>query len=296
MTSVRLAIDAYRRLRAGEPEVILRNRFFEANPTNLNEKVALVIRPALKYRTAVGNGPIRRVYYSSGTFANDAFVVSGTDLYRIKKNFDANANALPDTVTHIGGLIDDDGGLNKEPDVVARHDTGVGDYFFIADGHTLQYTNGVANLIAIPTPDGIGIASLDIINSYIICVQSGSQRCYWINPGELTIDPLNFFEAERAPDHLLQVRTATDQFWLLGQQTTEVWRMTGNAVAPFQRIEGRLFENGIWGGTAVKIKDDVVVVGNDGRVWRVSGGPQPVSNPGIAEMIRNAIKKQGLEL
>jgi hypothetical protein len=125
---------------------------------------------------------------------------------------------------------------------------------------------------------------------------SGSQRCYWINPGELTIDPLNFFEAERAPDHLLQVRTATDQFWLLGQQTTEVWRMTGNAVAPFQRIEGRLFENGIWGGTAVKIKDDVVVVGNDGRVYRVGGGPQVVSNPGIAEMIRNAIKKQGLEL
>lgn len=294
MTAVRLAIDAYKRLRAGEPEIILRNRFFEANPTNLVEKVGLIIRPALRYRTTVGDGPIRRVYYSSGTFNNDAFVVSGPDLYRVAKHYDAEQNPLPDTVTAIAGSVDDDGGLNKEPDTVARQDVGIGDFLFVADGHTLQYTDGVAALTAIPTPDDVGITSLDIINSYIICVVSDSQRCYWINPGEFTIDPLNFFEAERAPDHLLQVRTATDQFWLLGQKTTEVWRMTGNSAAPFQRIEGRLFENGIWGGTAVQIKGDVVVVGNDGRVYRVAGGPQVVSNPGIAEMIRNAIKKQGL--
>lgn len=294
MTSVRLAIDAYKRLRAGEPEIILRNRFFEANPTNLVEKVALIIRPALRFRTAIGDGPIRKVYYSSGTFANDAFAVSGTELYRVKKHYDAEQNPLADTLTHIAGAIDDDDGLNKEPDLVARSDTGIGDKLFIADGHTLQWTDGAAALAVIATPDDVGITSLDIINGYIICVVADSQRCYWINPGEIIIDPLNFFEAERAPDHLLQVRTATDQFWLMGQRTTEVWRMTGNAAAPFQRIDGRLFENGIWGGTAVLIKDDVVVVGNDGRVWRVSGAPQAVSNPGIAEMIRNAIKRQGL--
>lgn len=294
MTSVRLAIDAYRRLRAGEPEIILRNRFFEANPTNLEEKVALIIRPALRKRTIVGSGPIRRIYYSSGTFVNDAFVSSGQGLYRLKKKYDLVGRPIDDVVTHIAGYIDDDNGLNPAPDMVARHDVGVGDYLFVADGHNIMQTNGVGPLTVIPTPDDVGIVSLDIINGYVICVVADSQRCYWINPGELIIDPLNFFEAERAPDHLLQVRTATDLFWLLGQQTTEVWRMTGNAIAPFQRIEGRLFENGIWGGTAVKIKDDVVVVGNDGRVYRVGGGPQVVSNPGIAETIRNAIKKQGL--
>jgi hypothetical protein len=69
----------------------------------------------------------------------------------------------------------------------------------------------------------------------------------------------------------------------------------GNSLAPFQRTEGRLFDRGIWGGTAVKIKDSVVVVGNDGMVYDVQGGPQPISNPGIAEMIRDAIKSQGLE-
>jgi hypothetical protein len=115
----------------------------------------------------------------------------------------------------------------------------VGDYLFVADGLHFNTQTALARSRSYPTPDDVGIVSLDIINGYIICVVSNSQRCYWINPGELVIDPLNFFEAERAPDHLLQVRTATDQFWLLGQKTTEVWRMTGNGIAPFQRIEGR---------------------------------------------------------
>lgn len=284
MTAVRLAIDAYRRLRGGEPEIILENRFFEANPTNLREKVALLVRPALRYRTEVGSGPVRQTAYNSGCFQNDLFVVSANDLLRVHKS---NVG-LPDTVTPIAGFVD---GLTAEsvPEICIRPDA-----VFIADGLTLQYTNGVAALVQIATPDDVAVVSLDIINGYIIVVVADSQRCYWINPGEFIIDPLNFFEAERSPDWLYQVRTVGDQFWLLGAATTEVWRHTGNALAPFQRIEGRLFDNGVWGGTAVKIKQDVVVVGNDGHVYRVGGAPEPVSNPGIAEMIRDAMKKQGL--
>lgn len=288
MTAVRLAIDAYKRLRAKEPEIILENRFFEANPVNPLEKVALITRPALRYRTVVGDGPIRQAFYQSGCFSDDLFVVSGDEFFRVKRNV-SSLGVLPDTVTQIAGAI---GGneINSTPEICIRVDR-----VFIADGYDLLQTDGVAALAPIVTPDDMPPVSLDYINGYIIVVMAESQRCYWINPGEIVIDPLNFFEAERLPDHLLQVRTVGDQFWLMGQKTTEVWRHTGNALAPFQRIEGRLFDRGIWGGTAVKIKDDVMVVGNDGMVYRVSGGPKPVSNPGIAEMIRDAIKAQGLE-
>lgn len=288
MTAVRLAIDAYRRFRAGEPEIILENRFFEVNPVNLLEKVALIWRPALRHRTVVGEGPIRRTFYQPGCFTNDLFVVSGPELFKLHKNFSGGV-LLADTVTQIAGLVDgnDSGSI---PDICIRSD-----YVFIADGYTLQYTNAVAALAAIVMPDDVSPVSLDYINGYIIVVIANSQRCYWINPGEIVVDPLNFFEAERLPDWLLQVRTVGDQFWLLGQKTTEVWRHTGNALAPFQRIEGRLFDRGVWGGTAVKIKDDVLVVGNDGMVYRVGGGPKQVSNPGIAEMIRDAISEQGLQ-
>jgi hypothetical protein len=289
MTAVRLGIDAYRRFRAGEPEIVLENRYFEKNPTNLVEQVALIVRPALRYRTLMGEGPIRQVAYQSGCFGNDLFVVSGEELFRVKRNVGIGGESLADTVTLIPGAI---GGLEFEitPEFAIRSDR-----VFVADGYDLLQTDGVAALAPIVTPDDIPPISMDYINHYIIVVMSDSQRCYWINPGEITIDPLNFFEAERLPDYILQVRTVGDQFWLLGQKTTEVWRHTGNSLAPFQRTEGRLFDRGIWGGTAVKIKDSVVVVGNDGMVYDVQGGPQPISNPGIAEMIRDAIKSQGLE-
>lgn len=288
MTAVRLAVDAYRRFRAGEPEIILENRFFEKNPINLVEQVALIIRPALRFRTAVGEGPVRQVFYEDGCYTNDAYVVSADEFFRVHKTYTLLGAPAADVVTQIPGLV---GGLelNITPEIVIRPD-----HVFIADGYDLLQTDGASALAPIVTPDDMAPVSMDIIDSYIIVVMGSSQRCYWINPGEITIDPLNFFEAERLPDWLYQVRTIGDQFWLLGQKTTEVWRHTGNALAPFQRIEGRLFDNGVWGGTAVKIKDDVVVVGNDGRVYKVSGGPQPVGNPGIAEVIRDAMNIEGL--
>lgn len=283
MTQVPLSIDAYYRLRAGEPEIVLFNRFFEKNPTNLKEQVALIVRPAHRYRTECGTGPIRQVAWEAGCFENDLFVVSGEELYRLHKEFDILGNPLADTITQITGLVDGNS-LGLTPEFAFRTD-----YVFIADQYDLQYTNGVAALAAIAMPDSVPPVSLDIINSYIIVVRANSQRCYWINPGEIVVDPLNFFEAERSPDWLHQVRTVGDQFWLMGEKTTEVWRHTGNALAPFQRIEGRLFDQGVWGGTAVRIKDSVLVVGADGTVHRVTGGPTPVSNPGITELVRDAI-------
>jgi hypothetical protein len=213
--------------------------------------------------------------------------VSGPEFYRLHRNF-TGGFLLADTVTQIPGLVDGTD-IGSVPDIACRTDA-----VFVADGFTLQYSDGAAALAQILLPDDVSPVSLDYINAFIIVVISDSQRCYWINPGELTVDPLNFFEAERLPDHLLQVRTVGDQFWLLGQKTNEVWRMTGNAAAPFQRIEGRLFDLGIWGGTAVRVGDDVVVVGTDGKVYRIGGTPKEISNPGIAEMIRDSIYTQGL--
>jgi hypothetical protein len=283
VTQVRLAIDAYKRTRAGEPEIILKNGFFERNPINLVEQVAIIRRPAHRHRTVVGDGPIRRMSYQAGKFDDDAFVVSGTELYRVHRTTGGGSVTLPDTPTHIAGTVDDS--TKVAPDISFRADA-----VFISDGVALQYTDGAAALAAVALPDSVAPSSIDYINGFIIIVISGTQRCYWINPGEFTVDSLNFFEAERSPDNLLQVRTVGDNFWLLGQTTTEVWRMTGDAAAPFQRIEGRLFDNGVWGGTAVRMKTgEVVVVGNDGTVYRIAGAPKVVSNPGISEMIRDAM-------
>jgi len=115
---------------------------------------------------------------------------------------------------------------------------------------------------------------------------------YWIEPGDLTIDPLNFATAERSPDPVWEVVVVGDQFWLPGASTNEIWYPSGDALAPFLRQQGRLFDTGVWEGTILRVKDEVMAVGSDGTVYRIGAGPQPVSTPGIAQRIREAINRQ----
>jgi hypothetical protein len=132
--------------------------------------------------------------------------------------------------------------------------------------------------------------SLDVFNGYVLCVQNNSDRFYWIQPGALTIDPLDFATAEKLPDRVWQVRTVGDEFWLLGEEVIEVWRATGDGDAPFQRIDSRRYDFGIFGGTAVRMKDtSVCVVADDGTVYRIAGVPEPISTTSVAERTTNAI-------
>jgi hypothetical protein len=132
--------------------------------------------------------------------------------------------------------------------------------------------------------------SLDVFNGYVMCVQDDSDRFYWIEPGEIVIDPLNFATAERLPDAVNQVRAIGDEFWLFGEKSIEPWRATGDGEAPFQRIEGRRFDHGVFDGTAVQMKGQAVIcVSDEGTVYRIAGTEAPISDPSIAERTRNAI-------
>lgn len=274
--SVPLGKFSWLRDRADEPYITLINRFYENNPTNTDEQVALIERPALVNYLEAGQGPGRRLYRQPGFSTGDLFHVSGNELY--KHHMNANRSV---TTTQISGFIDG----TQAPDMAATRN-----YLWIADGYTLQYTNGTAALTSVPTPDLIPMVSLDVFNEYVLCVQNNSDRFYWIEPGATTIDPLNFATAERFPDKIHQVRVVGDEFWLLGEKSIEVWRATGNGDAPFQRIDGRAFNFGIWSGTAVRLKDTSInCVADDGTVFNIAGVPTPISDPSIAERTRDAI-------
>lgn len=283
--SIPLGKNSWVRNRADESEFALVNRFFEQNPANTEEQVALLERPALVEFLEAGDGPGRRLFRQPGFASGALFHVSGPELFK----HSMNPATRVVTTSQITGLVDGDGA----PDICAT-DT----YLWVADGVSLQYTNGTAALAAIVVPDDIPIVSIDVFNGYVLCVQSDSDRFYWIQPGAITIDGLDFATAERFPDKVLQVRVVGDEFWLLGEKSIEVWRATGDGDAPFQRIEGRAFNFGIFGGTGVRMKDtSVVVVADDGTVFNVAGIPVPISNPSVAERTRNAIftaKENGL--
>jgi hypothetical protein len=162
----------------------------------------------------------------------------------------------------------------------------------LVDGGTPQTT-------IVPTPDDVGVISVGYIGSFVIVVPAQGQgingRFYWIEPGETTIDPLNFATAERAPDPVYEVVVFGDNFWLPGQSTTEVWYMTGNADAPVARQQGITFDRGTWAGTALQVKDSMMIVDSDGAVFQIAGGLQRISDPSIEERIRTAIQYQAAQ-
>jgi len=159
---------------------------------------------------------------------------------------------------------------------------------------------GEAQLSQILLPDDSGAISLAHINSYVIVVPVQSDafgtmgRFYWIEPGETVVNPLNFATAERSPDGIHQVITFSDMFWLFGENTTEPWVTTGNPAAPMTRFQGILFDRGSWEGTAVKVKDKMVVVDEEGGVFVQANGQRRVSTPDIEERIRGAIQRESL--
>jgi hypothetical protein len=171
-------------------------------------------------------------------------------------------------------------------------------------GANLAWTGGGAlaggvggSVTVVATPDDVGIFDVVTIASYVICipvqVDEFIGRFYWIEPGEITIDPLDFATAESYPDRVMGVRRFGDQFWLPGERSTEVWYATGDPSAPMQRLQGVVFDRGTWEGTAVAIKETLIVVDGDGGVFAIRGGaPQRVSTPGIEEQIRKAIAVQ----
>lgn len=155
---------------------------------------------------------------------------------------------------------------------------------------------GDPQLRQVAMPDDVGAISLDVLNSYVTVVpvqgRGVNGQFWWIEPGETTVDPLNFATAERSPDAINQVVVFSDRAWMVGQKTTEPWVTTGNLDAPFQRFSGILYDRGGWEGTALRVGDSLFIVDENGGVWQISGGLKRVSRPDIEERIRRAMQKQ----
>jgi hypothetical protein len=170
-------------------------------------------------------------------------------------------------------------------------------------GHLIN--GGVDVLQGCTMPDGVSPKALTQVSSYILVSVADDQKFYWINPGETTIDPLNFASKESSPDNILHMKTVGDQVLIIGEKSTENWYATGNLSAPFAPIQGRVYARGAIEGTPVVIDNAIILVGDDGRVYSIGyqygdnsdsvWGVNRISNNGIEERIRYQIRReQGL--
>lgn len=206
-----------------------------------------------------------------------------------------NSGVTPATSMLIDALVSGTGGNSITFTVT-------GGTALTASGTGTLANGGIHVLQGCTMPGGVTPGSLTQVSSYVMVAQSNSQEFFWVNPGEVTIDPLNFASKESSPDPIISMRAVGDQVMIMGAKSTENWYATGNLAAPFAPIEGRVYARGVLNGTPVVVDDGIILVGDDGRVYSIgfqpgdstdtSWGVNRISNNGIEERIRYQIRRQ----
>lgn len=269
MTAVALGSSYFKRLLAETPEILCTNVFLEKSPATSGGVVWLQ-RPALASLVSVGVGPTRGMYQQAGAFGGDYLVVSGTELFRVTEL--GVATQVPGSIA--GARI---------VNIAASKTRAI-----IATGDTLYSTDGLT-ITTVITPADIPMSSVEFINQYFVASQTDSQRIYFLAPGDVDFDALNFFSAEYASDNVVGIKRLGDLLWIFGETTIEIWTPTGNADAPFQRVEGQLYQKGCANRDTIVLLDNTLFwVGHDKIVYRASTVPERISDNGIEERIRLA--------
>lgn len=275
MPAIPLGKAAYERSQM--PPLLLKNMIFETAPTNLADQVSLIPRPRLKSFSTPGSGPINGMYRKGGVLAGAGnsgaiFALSNNTLYKV--------NQTTGVATSLGSVS---GGLRLSME---------GNTWKVAftRGTTLYKSDG--NSIDTVTMD-YNTYAVDWLNGYFLAA-SDLGRVYWSDITDQTdviFDPLDFATAESAPDDLFSLKVIGDELWLFGRLSTEVWQPTGNAAAPFQRIDGRVFSIGVTArDTVVKSniegRDTVIWLGTDRAVYMTAPNPTKISDASIDEKLR----------
>lgn len=156
-------------------------------------------------------------------------------------------------------------------------------------GATTLTGGGTHGLSGVAVPDGLPPGTLGVLKSFVIVTIIGKGKFFWIQPGAVVINALDFATAESRPDATLKVEIVGDTAWFIGTDSTEVWYTTGNSNAPFAPISGRVYDRGAIEGTTVNVKGTVFLVGPDHTVYAIAGSPQRVSDNGIEELIRRTL-------
>lgn len=217
---LQFGITAFERAKGDLPELPVINMYVETAATE-ETGIVLQSRPPLNDRTAdMGTGPVHCLFKGDGVLDSALYGVSGGNAYRETTSLGA--------VTGVG------------PFFMAGYE----DNLLIAGNGPLYAYNGTT-LSTVSFPDGANVVKVIVGAGRALCLRADTEKFYWSDPLSTTIGGLNFATAESQPDRLRDVLFIDDIAILFGAETVEFWPNTGDADAPFQPLEGRVFERGI---------------------------------------------------
>jgi len=228
------------------------NLFPEATPEGSKDTGFLNRAPGLRTLVSVGTGPIRAVW-ANQTRGEDAFVVSGSEFYRLDVNY----------VARLIGVVSGTG-----PVSIADNGTQL---FLACNPDGFIYNKTTQNFQQITDPDFPGAVTVGYIDGYFVFNQPDSQ-IVWVCDllDGLSISPLNFASAESAPDILLSLAVNNREVWLFGTNSTEVWYDAALPGFPLAPIQGAFNEVGCLAAYSVaKLDNSLFWLGADARGFGV---------------------------
>jgi hypothetical protein len=234
------------------------NLFPEIVPEAGKEPAFLNRAPGLKLLNTIGNGPVRGLWAFSSSDST-AFVVSGTQLYKI-------------TTSYVATLIGSVAGTGP----VSMADNGT-QLFIAANGPSYIYNNTTNVFGQITDPDFPGAVTVCYLDGYFVFNQPNSQLM-WVTQllDGTSIDPLEFASTEGSPDGLIAVVSNFREVWAFGTNSIEVWYDVGATDYPLQRIQGAFNELGCAAPYSIaKMDNGLFWLGRDRRgqgiVYRANG-------------------------
>lgn len=269
MSAVQLGTSSYLRRGMRTPEVSLINLIVEEDPTNLVDGKVWFQRPGLKKFASIGVGPIRGVYRKLGVLGSFYHVVSGQQLYSLTEAGTPTLNgAIPGN-----DIVSADGDADR--------------LIVVAEG--IAYSYDGSHITIINMPDGELVSGTLWIDGYFLLFVKDSPHFFWLAPGDVDPDALNFASVEKAPGNIIGGARAFDEVWFFAQQTTEVWSLTGDLNAPFQPIPGRMYEKGCANRDTISVVDNTIFwVSNEFIAYRADTSPIRISDHSLEERLRKA--------
>ena len=234
------------------------NLFPEIVPEAGKEPAFLNRAPGLNFLQTVGLGPIRGLWAFSSSDST-AFVVSGTQLYKINTSY---------VVTLIGSV--------SGTGPVSMADNGT-QLFIACNGPSFIYNNTTNAFGQITDPDFPGAVTVTYLDGYFVFNEPNSQKM-WVTAilDGTSIDPLEFASTEGSPDGLVAVISNFREVWAFGTNSIEVWSDTGALDFPLERIPGAFNELGCAAPYSIaKMDNSLFWLGRDRRgqgiVYRANG-------------------------
>jgi len=211
------------------------------------EVSSLLGTPGLSLFSTCGVGPVRGGKASAN---GRAFFVANNEIYEVSSS---------GTATSRGTLLTSSGTVT-----FADNGTQLG----VCDGtygYILTYaTNVFAQITDLDFPSPAG--AIDFLDGYFIVNQKNTGKFFIsaINDGT-SWSALDFATAESSPDNLVRAVNFVGQLGLLGENTLEIWRNTGDSLFPFSRISG---------ATPVGTKSPFSVIAIDTSIYWIGSNSQ----------------------